>query len=434
MMRKLKRRAVSILLIAVLIIAGLGVFSARLYNDGGAWAAFKGNGNVYSSGRLKAGSLLSREGEALLHFTKDGSEYSEDADTRMSTVHVLGDKYGNISGGTASLYRDELIYYSLVNGVYTEEGEIVRLSVSAELSKAALLALDGRNGAIGVVNYKTGEILCMVSAPTFDPEGDGTDVTDGAYLNKFISSGFTPGSVFKLVTLTAAIETIPDLYDRSFHCDGACEVDGVKITCTHAHGDMKIEDALAESCNCTFAALAAELGADTMADYAKRLGITESFTIDGARVTAGKYEGEGEFLPWSGVGQGKDLVVPASMLRLVSAVANDGLVPELSYKYGGLGAERRLIQTDTAQKLALMMSYSVAKTYGRENFLGLSIAAKSGTAEVGGGREPNAWFVGFSTDESFPVAFVVMIENGGSGTYSAGRVANAVLQAAKNLF
>ena len=93
---------------------------------------------------------------------------------------------------------------------------------------------------------------------------------------------------------------------------------------------------------------------------------------------------------------------------------------------------------DGNQALIIPMSlgekYSVAKTYGRENFPGLSLAAKSGTAEVGGGKEPNAWFVGFSTDEAFPVAFVVMIENGGSGTYSAGRVANAVLQEAKKLF
>ncbi|MBQ7459840.1 MAG: penicillin-binding protein [Oscillospiraceae bacterium] len=431
-MKKLKLRSIPIFMLILLIIAGMGLFSFRLAGDGAKWASSRVNGNVYASGRLTRGEIFSREGELLIEYSAGGPQYSEDPEVRKATVHLIGDKNGNVGGGVSAIYREDLIGYSLAEGVAS--GGKLSLSVSSELSKAALRALDGRNGAVGVVNYKTGEILCMVSAPAFDPEGDGTDVEDGAYINRLTGAAFTPGSVFKLVTMAAAIDNIPDLYGRSFTCSGEAEIGGTRIACTHAHGDMKIEDALARSCNCVFASLSYELGAEIMSRYAEGLGITQSFDIDGIGTAKGSYDGSGELLPWSGAGQGKDLAVPASLLRLVSAVANEGFAQDFTFLCGGSGGSTRLLSADTAQKLKSAMSYSVYLTYGRENFPGLSLAAKSGTAEVGGGKAPNAWFVGFSTDESFPVAFAVLIENGGSGTLEAGKAANELLQEAKKLF
>ena len=69
------------------------------------------------------------------------------------------------------------------------------------------------------------------------------------YLNRFLSSSFTPGSVFKTVTLAAALEKIPDLYSRTFHCEGTAQIGGETVTCTAAHGEQTIQDALANSCN-----------------------------------------------------------------------------------------------------------------------------------------------------------------------------------------
>lgn len=431
-MKKLRLRSVSVIILVLLIIAGLGLFAFRLYGDGHSWASSKVNGNVYSSGRLKRGVVLSREGEDLLRFSEAGMNYNKDPDVRKSTVHIIGDKSGNVGGGVAALYREKLVGYSLIDGV-SEEGSL-KLSVSSGLSAAAYRALNGRNGAVGVVNYKTGEILCWVSAPSFDPEGDCSDVADGAYLNRMTGAAFTPGSVYKLVTMAAAVENISDLYDRSFSCHGETEIGGTKIVCTHAHGEMKFEDALAVSCNCVFAELAFELGQDIMTEYAQKLGITESFEIDGLKTAKGFYDGSPELLPWSGAGQGRDLVVPASLLRFAAAVACSGKIYDFSFLEGGSGGYGMLLSPETAEKLRQAMSYSVYLSYGRDNFPGLSIAAKSGTAEVGGGKEPNAWFVGFSTDETFPVAFIVMIENGGSGTAAAGRAANEILQEAKTLF
>ena len=150
----------------------------------------------------------------------------------------------------------------------------------------AYQAMNGKKGAVGVYNYETGEILCMVSTPTFDPANpptieDGDPQYEGVYLNRFLSGTFTPGSVFKTITLTAAIENIPDLFSRSFTCTGSTTVGGEEITCPFAHGEMDINSALANSCNGVFAQVATELGAETMSKYVEKAGILDSYSVDG---------------------------------------------------------------------------------------------------------------------------------------------------------
>ena len=89
----------------------------------------------------------------------------------------------------------------------------------------------------------------------------------------------------------------------------------------------------------------------------------------------------------------------------------------------------RLIRADTAQVLADMMSQNVVLTYGADRFPNMDLCAKSGTAEVGGGKQPSSWFTGFLRDQDFPYAFAVVVEEGGSGAGAAGNVAAQVLDA-----
>lgn len=432
-MNKLIFRTVPILLMVILIIVGLTAFVFRLFSNGADWTLFIGNGDVFSSGRLKNALIEDRSG-ALLYRAGEGTRtYSEDPETRKATVHILGDREGNVAFGAQKLLRRELIGYDFVNGV-SKSPEPVRLSVSAELSKAAQRALDGRSGAVLVSDYTTGEILCCVSSPSFDP--DSGEIPDGAYINRATGATYPPGSVFKLVTLTAAVENLPDLDERVFTCTGSESFGSGTVACTRAHGEMKIEDALAMSCNCAFAELATELGAERLRDTAVRLGVTESFDIDGAVVTAGRYDAsftDKIELAWSGAGQHTDLVTPAAMLRLVSAIANGGTAKELTIVRGRDNGGTELMTEDVAVRIAGMMDYSVRLTYGIENFPGLELRAKSGTAEVGGGRAPHAWFVGFIRNTGHPYAFAVLVENGGWGSVTAGSVANAVLQEAIEL-
>lgn len=445
-MRRLKRRAVCVLLLTAAMICGLCVYTARFALSGERWALSQVNRSVYSGGRLAIGAVTDRNGELLVSLYGDGPVFASSETLRRASLHAVGDIQGNIGTGALSAFKTRLAGYDAVNGVYSRDGEggSVALTVDSRLQAAAYDALAGRRGCVAVSNYKTGEILCMVSSPTFDPASPPEDIEgdaryEGVYINRAVSSAYTPGSVFKLVTAAAAIENIGDIYDRVFECAGSMQVGDGTVTCTRPHGSLTFEDALAVSCNTAFAQLSLELGADTLARYAERLGLTQRHDIDGITTAAGRFdaadEGTAE-LAWSGVGQYNDTVCPVSMLRLVGAVANGGEAAELRIVFPGrlasllpVGAQR-VLSEDTASRLALMMNYNVSHTYGAGNFPGLELYAKSGTAEVGGDRVPHAWFTGYITNTGLPLAFVVVVENAGSGSSAAAPIANAVLQAA----
>ncbi len=423
-MKKVKRRASAALLIAALLVVGLAVYLVRLADDGGAWAS-------YFNGGTPGGTILDRNGVVLYTSGDDGYSFAEDWSTRVACYHLIGDTAGNIRTGALRQFRDKLAGYSFIEGATS--GETISLTIDSSLNVAAYSALAGRNGAVMLMDYTTGEILCMVSSPGDDPANPTSEPAEGTYLNKCLSSSFTPGSVFKLVTLAAAIDNIPDLFERSLWCEGSMIVDGAKLTCTGNHGSQTIEQALANSCNCAFGTLALELGPDIMAEYAEKLGMTAALTLDGMDVLSGSFTKgeEGSVgLAWSGVGQYEDLVCPYAMVRYVSAIANGGSVYEPTLLgHGSLDKETELLSADTAQKISEMMNYNVQNAYGSWVFPGLNVSAKTGTAEVGDGTS-HAWMTGFLNDPEHPYAFVVILEHAGGGLANAGPVANAVLQAA----
>ena len=436
-MKKIQRRAYSALLVALCLLCGMGVYVWRFATQSRAWAGFSANQAVYENGRVVTGTITDRNGLVLASASDGKRTFSEDAAIRTACVHAVGDREGNIGTGALRLFAELLSGYSPVTGLAPEGGS-VQLSIDAYLNAAALDALDGRRGAVAVMDYKTGELLCMVSSPAFDPD-TGIDETDsryeGAYLNRCISAAYTPGSVFKLLTLAAALETVPDLYERRFDCAGSIVVDGNRITCTGVHGSQTIEQALANSCNCAFATLALELGGETLQRYARSLGLSGQLQLHGAATTPGRCDAFADGsadLAWSGVGQATDLVCPLAMLRLSAAIANGGMAAQPTLLCGEKADLTRLLPADTAQQIKSMMNYNVAAVYGQANFPGLTLCAKYGTAEVGDGTS-HAWFTGFLDDEAHPYAFVVLIENGGGGARNAGPVANAVLQKAVQL-
>jgi peptidoglycan glycosyltransferase len=442
-----KQRATATLVIALALVLGLGLYVARYMAHGADWAMFAANAALYDNARLTVGTLIDRNGTVLAGFDDDGNRrFAESESVRRATLHVTGDKLGNIGTGALKAFDARLAGYNAVTGAYSRvgRGATVALTIDAELSAVALKALDGRRGAVLVMNYETGELLCAVSSPTFDPENpptitDGDTRYDGAYLNRGLSSTFTPGSVFKLITSAAAIENIPDIRTRTFTCTGSQTVGGERITCPEKHGELTFKDALAVSCNVAFAELSLELGADTLARYADRAGLLERLSLDGILSAAGRFdeaEADSAELAWSGIGQANDLASPLAMLRYVSAIANGGEAaePHLLLKTGlssVLPREKtRLLNEKTASELAELMANNVTAHYGADNFAGLELHAKTGTAEVGVGKPPHAWFVGFIRNEGHPLAFAVIVENGGSGRLAAGGVANSVLKAA----
>lgn len=453
-MRKIEKRAVLCLIIALALIAGLGLFCFRFVKNASDWAAYPYNRHMYSnSGQLLSGTILDRDGDVLTE-VKDGERvYYPDATVRRATVHAVGDGSGYIGTGALTAFADRLSGYNLITGGYSPlgSGRNLTLTLDAYLNVTAYNAMDGRQGTVGVYNYKTGDILCMVSTPSFDPENapDASSAEDGIYLNRFLSSAQVPGSIFKTVTLTAALENLPDLKGRTFTCTGETTVGGTVITCPKPHGKMDIESAFANSCNGVFGALAAELGGDTMTKYVEQAGLTRRMSVDGIMTAAGHYdvsEADKGQIGWSGVGQYTDTVNPCNMMAYMGAIANGGtaavprLILDITTPSGIPTSWQRTEETDTlvqggtAAQVKEMMKNNVVQTYGTDRFRGLDIGAKSGTAEVGGDKRPNAWFAGFLDDPEHPYAFIVLVENGGGGASVAGEIAATVLQACVDKF
>ena len=453
-MRKIEKRAVLCLIIALALIAGLGLFCFRFVTNASDWAAYPYNRHMYSnSGQLLSGTILDRDGDVLTE-VKDGERvYYPDATVRRATVHAVGDGSGYIGTGALTAFADRLSGYNLITGGYSPlgSGRNLTLTLDAYLNVTAYNAMDGRQGTVGVYNYKTGDILCMVSTPSFDPENPpaASEAQDGIYLNRFLSSAQVPGSIFKTVTLTAALENLPDLKDRTFTCTGETTVGGTVITCPKPHGKMDIASAFANSCNGVFGALAAELGGDTMTKYVEQAGLTRRMSVDGIMTAAGHYdvsEADKGQIGWSGVGQYTDTVNPCNMMTYMGAIANGGtaavprLILDITTPSGIPTSWQRTEETDTlvhastASQVKEMMKNNVVQTYGTDRFRGLDIGAKSGTAEVGGDKRPNAWFAGFLDDPEHPYAFIVLVENGGGGASVAGEIAATVLQACVDKF
>ena len=424
-MKKVKNRAWSSLIIALALVALLAVYLVKLADNGGAWA-------TYFNGGTPAGTIIDRNGVTLYSSDENGVSYSADATTRLACYHLIGDANGNVRTGALRQFRDMLSGYSFING--TSSGKTLQITVDSSLNAVAYNALAGRNGAVMLMDYTTGEILCMVSTPADDPQNPSETPADGTYINKCLSASFVPGSVFKLVTLAAAIENIPDLFERTFWCEGSSVVGGAVLNCTGSHGSQTIEQALANSCNCAFGEITLELGADTIAEYAEKLGLTQELSLDGMTVTAGSFdkaEAGSIGLAWSGIGQYNDMVVPSALVRYVAAIANGGSVYEPTLLgHGNLDRESEIISADTASRIAEMMNYNVQNAYGGQwTFPGLNVSAKTGTAEVGDGTS-HAWMTGFLNDPTHPYAFVVLVENAGGGLTNAAPIVNQLLQAA----
>lgn len=449
-MNRIAGRARVALVLVLVLLGGLAFFLGEFAVKSADWVVFSGSPHVYNGSNIGCGIITDRDGTVLLDVSGE-RKYSRDAALRKATLHWLGDRGGYISAPALAAYSKEMAGYDLLNGVYAygDTGGQAVLTLSAEVQKAALEAMGSYKGTIAVYNYKTGEILCAVTTPTYDPDnvpdiaGDTTGRYEGVYLNRFTQAVYIPGSIFKIVTLAAAFETIPDIQNQTFSCTGSYEIDGHTVTCESKHGKQSLKDAFSNSCNCAFAQIAEQLGQETLERYVEKFGVTQSVTFDGITTKEGNFDaGDGYALDvaWSAIGQHKDQVNPASFLTFLGAVASGGKGPmpylvdtvtvgkQTTYSAKTVWG-KRIMDSRTAELLQEYLRNNVEVKYGAGNFPGLTVCAKSGTGEVGGDKKPNAMFAGFVADEEYPLAFLVAVENGGYGSHVCVPILAKVLAA-----
>lgn len=453
-MNRIAGRAGITVIIAILLLIGFGFFLAEYFMQADQWAVFPGSPHIYNGSNIGCGVTTDRDGVLLLDLRGDRT-YAPDELLRSATVHWVGDRNGSVSAPAISHYASELAGYDLLSGLYSygHSGGTAKLTLSARLQVAAQEAMKGFKGTVAVYNYKTGELLCAVTTPNYDPDNvPAVDENDpgeyeGLYVNRFTQSVYIPGSIFKIVTLAAALEYLPDAQALTFDCEGSYLVSGEAITCESKHGKQSLKDAFCNSCNCAFAQLVEELGKDTLQRYVEQFQVTQAVRFDGITTAAGTFEGgtaSAYSAAWSGIGQYTDQVNPCAFLRFIGAVAGGGKAAE-PYLVGSVTVDGsktysaktrvgdRIMSETTANRVSSYMRNNVQSKYGDDNFPGLAVCAKTGTGEVGGGKKPNAMLAGFVEDEQYPLAFFVAVEDGGYGAKTCIPIISQILEAWKEI-
>lgn len=453
-MYRIATRAIALWCLIALLLGGLGLFGYEYFTKADEWVMSTGNPHIYDETGVAFGVLLDRGGRLLLDMS-DGGTYSPLDTLRMSTLHWVGDRQGNIRAPILTQYKKELAGFSLVDGIYSYGGVggQMSLTLSAELQVTALEALGSYAGTVAVYNYQTGEILCAVTTPTFDPDnlpditGDTTGAYEGVYWNRFTQSAYIPGSIFKVVTTAAALEEIPDIMEQTFTCTGKMEFGIDYVSCERAHGKLNLSQAMTRSCNCAYAQIALQLGAEKLQEYVDQYAVTKRLSFDGITTAAGNFSVLGQAdvqIAWSAIGQHMDQINPCRFLTFVGAVANGGMMlqPHLvrsitcgsTVTYSAPEATGdQIMSPEAAAALQNLMRNNVLNNYGADNFPGLTVCAKSGTGEVGGSKKPNAMFIGFVADEAYPIAFIVAVEDAGYGKTVCVPILSKVLAACKEV-
>jgi len=359
---------------------------------------------------------------------------------------------GRAGGGIVSALRRRLIGTG-------EPGGDVTLTIDTRIQDAAERALTG-DGAIVVLDPRDGSILALVSHPTFDPNAlergwDSLRTDPNApLLNRATQGRYPPGSTFKTVTGAAALDLGYYTPASKFTCNDQVVIEGFAIRCDETvRGTFDMTYAYAQSCNACFGEIGLRVGGKDLLEYARRFGFESAPPIEIGSVPSAVVSGSAErrlvgpLLASTAFGQGELLATPLQMALVAATIAHDGLVPSphlvahvrssdgFVSRDRAPGPWREAVRPDTAAAMRAMMIAVVERGGGQGARLpGVTVAGKTGTAEVGPSRGTHAWFIGFAPAESPRVAIAVVREYGGGGGTVAAPIAREVLRTALDLY
>lgn len=346
---------------------------------------------------------------------------------------------------------DEMLHEQVI-------GADVHTTIRLDLQQAADNLLGNRAGAIVVMDPRSGNVLAMASHPTYDPNTYEANaealVNDPAQptLNRAIQGVYTPGSVFKVVTLAGALaEGVTSPEERFPNETGIFIVEGFPI---REGSDLPVQNApydlnhaLAYSSNVTFAQLGLRLGADGMRETGRAFGFGEEPPFD-LPVAASSLGTDAALLDQvglatTGFGQGELLVTPMQMALVTAAVVNDGVVPvpniveSVRTREGDVLLQHRpqpwqqAISEGVAAQTRQAMIVAATDGFARAGAPpGVTIGGKTGTAQLGGTSEPHAWFVAFAPADNPQIAIAVIVENAGQGGDIAAPIARELIRIA----
>lgn len=334
----------------------------------------------------------------------------------------------------------------------------VYTTLDLALQQAASDALGDNRGAVIVTEVNTGNILCMVSKPDFDPndieaewEQLGADTNSGTLVNRVTQGLYAPGSTFKIFDAIELMdEDMAAANAFSYNCIGYDNnftlEDGQPIHCYHwtAHGTVSLEKAFAKSCNCAFVNIGNSLNRDSFCTLLNNMMFGEALPYDLPSGTSSytlTADTTKEDVTQLSIGQGSTLMTPMHLNMITAAIANGGTVHKdqiIASVKTGTGSTlletkpedyRTVMTAEVAAKMREMMRDVIAEgTATKLSSRPYNPCGKTGSAEIVTGESTShAWFTGFAPEENPEIAITVIVEGAGTGGVSAVPVVRSVL-------
>ncbi|MCL1898255.1 MAG: penicillin-binding transpeptidase domain-containing protein [Micrococcales bacterium] len=473
---------------ALILLLFLALFATLTYLQFAKAAELRANPNNWRAetdrNNRDRGLIVVDGGQIIARSEQSNDEFG------YQRIYTEGPLYAPVTGfftvvappqGGIELAENEVLegtadslFWTRVQDLFTgsrPRGGTVELSLLPNAQQVAWDALGDQRGAVVVMDATTGQILVMVSKPSFDPNAlavhSGSQVNDtyqalldnpGRPLDNRAIAGhlYTPGSTFKLITAAAALQSGRFHPTTELDAPAALPYPNSTDQLTNfgdsecaASGQMSLADALAISCNTAFGLLGFDLGEQVLAQQAEAFGFGQPLDVPLA-VTPSDFpigQDSAEIIRAS-IGQQDVRVTPLQMAMVAAAIANHGDLMRPQLVSSTRDADLNVLSTTSPQRIAQPMSPVTADqlkemmvgtvtkgSAARAAVSGLTVGAKTGTAQKGEGQAPDVWTVGFGETENRTMAIAVVVEDGGTqgvngtGGAVASPIVSQVLQA-----
>jgi peptidoglycan glycosyltransferase len=463
--------------LVVLLFALLVAFTSR-------WTIFEAsslrdnrlnNRRLLESLRVDRGRILAADGTVLARSVRTPeATYERRYPTREEFAHAIGYSYVDLGRTGLERYRNAPLQGEASSGLQSildqlqgrsNRGDEVVTTLVPRAQRAALGALGAHTGAVVALDPRTGAVRVMASSPSYDPEAARSPASfkklehasEAPLINRATQFGYPPGSTFKIVTATAAIDSGEFTPSSTLSGRNGIIVSGVALNNDENEnlGPLTLTQALAKSVNTVWAQVAERVGKATLARYMRRFGFDTEPQLDyPARemTPSGEYEHGRVIAPTSanvdvgrlGIGQDKLQVTALQMAEVAAAVANRGrlMAPHLTNKIvdpEGQTVQRIdprvqaiVMKPSTAASITSMMEAVVNEGTGvPAQIPGIQVAGKTGTAETQIGTAiNNVWFIAFAPASRPTIAIAVTLKGvPGQGASFAAPVARTVMEA-----
>jgi penicillin-binding protein 2 len=345
-------------------------------------------------------------------------------------------------------------------------GRPIQLTIDEDLQQIAENDFANKSGALIAMDAHTGEVLAMVSRPTFNPNDFAVRIPGKQWaalnsdprtplLNRAIQAQLAPGSVFKVVMATAMLESKALPANYTVYCPGYATFYGRLFHCDHAHGSVDLHKGIVASCDVYFYNVGKVLGIDRIDQYAFGLGLGRRTGIDLPSEEPGLVPTEDwvervdhhKWYPGStisvAIGQGAVMVTPIQLARMIAAVASGGTLipPHLLKDATGLKSGSFPLSDDTVQQVTDGMWGVVNEpdgtTSGLVKLQNIDFSGKTGTAQtesfelqnkLGKKLKENGWFVGYAPRRNPEIVVAALVQEGGWGSTSAAPIVRDVVK------